>query len=132
MKIKSGIVATLGALLFSFATLKSGSLTDVAKPHLGEYECKTITLGGKDRLDDFRDVVFELKQDGEFELRYQMKNGYKGKQAGSYVYDKQKETLTLTMGTDKEWKREFPLKKGEIHLSIPLGNEILYIRFVQK
>ena len=132
MKIRSGLIATLGALLFSFATLRSGSVRDIAKVHLGEYQCETITLGGEERLDEFQDVVLELKKDGEFELRYKMKNGYKGKQTGGFDYDDQKQTLTLTMGVNGEWKREFPIKRGSIHVSVPIGNEILYIRFTQK
>ena len=132
MKIRSGLIATLGALLFSFATLKSGSIRDVNKVYLGEYQCETIMLGGEERLDEFRDMVLELRQDNQFELRYKLKNGYKGKQTGSFVYDDQKQTLMLTMGGNGEWKREFPIKKGRIHVSVPIGNEILYIRFTQK
>lgn len=130
--MKLAILSSLGGLLFSFASLKSGSITDIAKPYLGEYRCEMATLGSKDCLENFKDVVLELKDESKYELRYQLKNGYKGAEEGEYTYDKEKQTLTLTLGKAGQWKREVPLKGGKIYISVPLGNTLLYLRFIQK
>ena len=132
MKVKSSIISTLCALLFSFASIKNSSVTDIAKPHLGEYHCETATLGNKDCLGNFKDIILELKNENTYELRYQLKNGYKGKEEGEYTFDKEKQTLTLTLGEKEQWKREVPIKNGKIYVSVPLGDTLLYLRFTQK
>ena len=132
MKLQSGILSTLGALLFSLGALKSGSITDIAKPYLGEYRCETATLGGNDCLGNFKDIVLELKDETSYQLRYQLKNGYKGAEEGTYVYDKEKQILTLSLGKNGQWKREVPIKNGKICISVTLGDTLLYLCFTQK
>lgn len=132
MKLKSGIVCALGALLLSFSSMPNGSLTDIAKPYLGEYECKIATLGNKDYLDEFRSLVLELKSEGEYELRYHLKNGYKGKETGAYSYDKDTGILRLSSDGKEDWKRDIPLKNGKILVTVPIGIEILHLQFEQK
>lgn len=130
--MKLSIVSALSALLLSFSSLKSGSLTDIAKPYLGEYRCEMATLGSNNCLEQFKDVILELKDENTYEIRYQLKNGYKGAEEGKYVYDKEKQTLTLTLGKVEQWKREVPIKNGKIYISVPLGDTLLYLRFIQK
>lgn len=131
MKIQSALLSALGAMLFSFSG-KYDTLKDIAKPYLGEYECKIATLSGEDYLEQFRTLVLELKSENEYELRYQLKNGYKGKDGGKYTYDAERQTLRLSKGEKGEWKRDIPLQNGKISLSITVGEKILYLQFEQK
>ena len=131
MKIQSALLSTMGALLFTFAG-KYDTLKDIAKPYLGEYQCKIATLGNEDYLQQFRTLVLELKSENEYELRYHLQNGYKGKDTGKYAYDPAKQTVRLSKGEKGEWKRDIPLKNGTISLTIPLGEKLLYLQFEQK
>ncbi len=83
-------------------------------------------------MTEFRSICLDLKAEGEYELRYRLKNGDKGKDTGKYEYDQEKQTLRLTQGKIGEWKRDIPLQKGNIMLTCPLGNQILYIQFTHK
>ena len=132
MKLKLSFCAGLVALLFSLPACANGSLGDVTKPYLGEYECKSATLGEKDYAQDFSFIRLELKKDDAFTLYYNAKNGQKGQESGTYVYDEQKETLTLGFGELGILKRKFPIKNGEIFVTIPIGNQTLSMLFARK
>lgn len=130
--LKSSLLAALAALSFSFSSLKQGSLTDITKPYLGEYECKSATLGDTEYIDDFSYIRLELDADGTFTLFYCPKEGKKRSETGKYVYDKEKKTLGLSLGENGEFRREFPLKDGAFQITLPLGGKILCLRFEQK
>ena len=132
MNIQLSLLSALGALLFSFSSIKNTDLTDISKPYLGEYPCKIAKLGSEDYLSQFSELVLELKLNGEYELRYKLKNGMRGKDTGKYTYDKQKETLRITKGGKEEWKRDIPIKNGTISIAITLGEKLLYLQFQQK
>lgn len=130
--LKSSLLASLAALSFSFSSLKEGSLTDITKPYLGGYECKSARLGDKEYLDDFSYITLELKKDETFTLYYCPKTGKKGEETGSYRYDEKTETLTLSMGKNNELKRQIPIKDGEFCVTVPLGTKTLILQFEQK
>ena len=129
--IKSSLLAGLLALLFAMPDFKSGSLTDITKPYLGEYECKKIVFDGEDHSDWFSDVRLELKPDKTFVLTYPQ-NGKKHETKGRYVYDEQSETITLSAEGAETFKRRFPLKDGMIYITLTFGEKTLSMQFEQK
>lgn len=130
--LRSSILAGIASLLFLFPTFKKSELKDIAKPHLGIYECKIAQIDEVDYLDKFSYIRLELKDGNKYELTYQKKGGKEGKKKGAYRYDKKTETLTLYLDSTKLIKKEFPLKKGVLSLSITLGEKTMYAQFEQK
>ena len=63
MKLKYTFCAGLAALLIALPACGNGSLKDVTKPYLGQYECESATLGEKDYAQDFSFIRLELKKD---------------------------------------------------------------------
>ena len=131
-KLKSSIAAGFAALLLLCPSFKTGSLTDMSKPYLGEYECKQARLGEEERLADFSYIRLELLQNGKYILRYCEKDGEKQEVKGKYRYDESKQTLTLYAGQSGVFKRAFPIKDGQITVSVPFGDKTLVLQFEQK
>ena len=132
MRLKSSIFAGLAGCLLCFPACTKGSLTEITKPYLGEYECESATLGEQDFLGEFSYLRLELKSDGEFILRYQTKQGKQGQETGQYEYDEHTQSIRFVAKGQYELDRNFPVEKGEICLTIPIGKQILSIRFAQK
>ena len=132
MKLKYSFCAVLAALVLILPSCGNGSLKDVTKPYLGEYECQSATLGEKDYVQDFSFIRLELKKNDEFTLYYSAKNGKKGEESGKYAYNEKEETLTLIYGELGVLKRKFPLKNGEIFVSVPIGSQTLSMKFARK
>ena len=130
--IKSSLLAGLISLLFSFSALRVGSINDVAKPYLGEYECKSATYGNKDLCKDYTSIVLELRADNTFYLRYVEKKGKKKEEKGTYEYDEDSKLLRFKRNGKSEIKRDFYLEKGEITGTAKLGGRVLCVRFEQK
>ncbi len=107
-------------------------MTDITKPYLGGYECKSARLGDKEYLEDFSYITLELNKDETFTLYYCPKSGKKGEESGRYSYDEKTETLTLSMGKNNELKRQIPLKDGAFCITVPLGTKTLILQFEQK
>lgn len=131
-KIRSSLFVGIAALLFSFSNVQNGELTDIAKPYLGRYDCTDAKLGDEDLLTRFDDLKLELKNKGEYVLYYKEKGGKTRKVKGKYQYDKEKETLTLHLPYSTFIRRAFPLKKGQLTVSVPYGDKILILQFEQK
>ena len=131
--LKSSILAGLLSLFLACSTFCTGEISDITKPYLGEYECKSATYGQRDILEDFSYIVLDLKKDETFVLRYADKKGLlKGEQTGTYVYDKEKEKISLQIDGKSDWKREFPIQKGELVISLPIGGKTFTTTFQQK
>lgn len=126
------MLAALASLSILFTGVKDGKLTDITKPYLGVYECERISLGSEDLLKRFSFVTLELKSKGEYLLSYCEKDGKKKTATGKYEYDKDDETLTLYTQDGQALPHKFPLKKGELQMSTPLGGKTLVIVFTQK
>lgn len=130
--LKSSLCAGIVSLLFALAPV-NGSLKDITKPYLGEYECKSATLGKKELLDDFSYIRLELKADETFSLYYAFKGGEKKEATGRYQYDKEKKSITLVgegLG-NREFKKSFPLDKGKILITFTIGGKMLIMEFEQ-
>lgn len=132
MKLKSSLLAGIVTLLLLFPNFRTGSLTDITKPHLGVYECTEAKLGDADYLDRFSYIHLELKTENEFVLHYCQKSGEKRQESGKYSYDREKEKLTLIGGENGFFKREFPLKEGILTISVRIGEQTLSLKFEQK
>ena len=130
--IKSSMLVGLVTLLFSLPNLKNGDLKDIAKPHLGIYECKIARIDKEDYLARFSYIRLELKDGGRYELTYREKQGTEKRKTGKYRYDEKKETLTLYLDDMGVIKKEFPLKKGILSVQISLGEKTMQLQFEQK
>ena len=129
--MKSFILAGLLSLTCLFPDIKDSTLKDITKPYIGQYECKSAQLGKKDCLENFSYIRLELKDEENFILYYKEKEGKEKEIEGKYVYDKNKSVLIFS---DKKggFKREFPLNKGMLTVSLPLGDKILILKLEQK
>lgn len=107
-------------------------LKDVAKPHVGVYDCITAQFGDKDLLADFRYLRLELQAGGGFVLRYADKFGKSGKTEGEYAYDRARGKITFRHPKLQGVEQEFFLKNGEITLCFPVGNRQILLKFARK
>lgn len=130
--IKSSLLAGVLTLFFLFPNLKSGKLTDITKPYLGEYECKQALLGEEDCLKRFDNIVLELKPKNEYALSYKEDGGKKRTVEGQYEYDDEKGILTLKSENGQCFKRSFPLKDGILYITLRIGEKTLSMQFEKK
>ena len=128
--MKSFILTGLLSLTACFSSLREGSLCDISKPYLGEYECKRAQLGSFDCLKLFSFIRLELKDEENFTLCYQEKGEKKKERSGKYTYDRERGILTLK--DESGFCREFPLSDGKLTVSLPIGEKQLVLQFEQK
>ena len=132
IKLKTSFCSIAATLLLCMPSWKNSSINDIAKPHTGVYECQRATLGETDCLQEFAYIKLELLGDGVFHLYYKTKDGEKGKQSGTYVYEREKKSITFSLGENQEIKRSFLFENGEITLSLPIGFQQLNMQFERK
>ena len=132
LKIKSSLLVGAGVLLFSFSNVKTGELTDIAKPYLGVYDCTQAQWNEEDKLALFDDLKLELKDKGEYVLYYKEKGKKTKKVKGKYRYDKERKSITLCLPNGPCIRRNFPLQKGVLTITVPYKNNTLHLQFEQK
>ena len=132
VKMKTSLCSVIACLLFCFPSIKSGSIKDITKPYLGEYQCQSATLGEQDYMQNFAYIKIELLPDNTFNLHYKAKDGRQGAQSGTYAYDEEKKSITFSLGGKEEWKRCFPLDKGTLTLTFPVGTQTFCMQFQRK
>ncbi len=125
--MKSSALAGICALLLACS---AGGLKDIAKPHLGTYECTEAKLGATDLLQEFRDIRLELLDEENYRLVYLEKGQERKKVEGRYEFNAEKGILMLSEKSG--FKREFPLKDGKLTISLPIGNRQAIIIFERK
>lgn len=128
--IKSSILAGIATLISSCTN--AVSLPDITKPYLGEYECKIAQYNGEDYLEQFDFIRLTLSHDDDFTLAFRQKDGEIREEKGKYVYQAEKEEITLYAPKAQALKRTFPLKDGEITVTLRFGNQTLHMQFQQK
>ncbi len=107
-----------------------GSLQEFSRPYAGEYQCRTLMLGGEDRLDAFESVKLTLGYDGSFLLTYRTAEGAEGAYDGTYRVNGAQTEITFTGGAgSKSVSRSFPMDKGGIFIELPFGSSLLYAEF---
>ena len=134
IRLKSSFLAILSMFLLCFPwwnTVKSQALTEIAKPYLGEYECRLAQLNEKNLLEDFSYIRLELKKEGECVLYAKDKKGKEKRVEGEYIYNNEKKTITFSVENLSFIKREFPMKQGVIFVTIRQGDKTLLMQFQQ-
>ena len=129
--IKSSAFVGAMTLTMLFGGMRASSLKEIEKPYLGVYECIEAKLGERDCLERFDELSLELKSDGTFLLYYKECNRERKRETGQYKYDPDKKTLTLVRRGDFI-KREFPLEKGILTVTVRMGDKLLNMHFEQK
>ncbi|MBQ8319928.1 MAG: hypothetical protein IJX81_03515 [Clostridia bacterium] len=131
LRVKSA--AFLGAmlLLLSLPNVSSlGSLRSVSAPYAGFYDCKKLTLDGKDMLGHFATLRLEIKGEGEMLLSYQDKSGVKGEKTLSYEYLEEENALLICYRDgEKELKKRAQFSQGELTFSLQLNGRLLLAVF---
>ena len=128
--IKSSIMAGIATLIFSCSN--AVCLPDITKPYIGEYECKIAQYNGEDYLKQFDFIRLTLLPDEDFTLAFRPKDGQLREEMGKYQYQQQKEEITLYAKNAHALKRTFPLKDGQITITLRFGNQTLHMQFQQK
>ena len=134
IKLKSSFVSGLFSLLLFFpgcAAAKYTSLSDVTKPWLGEYECRLATDGNVDYLKDYQYIRLHLISEEDYLLTCKTKLGDCKSTQGKYRYDKERGVIILELDVAGGIKREFPLQKGVISITIPFGAKTFRAEFEQ-
>ena len=98
MKLKYSFCAGLAAMLFMLPACGNGSLKDITKPYLGEYECKNATLGERDYVEEFSFIRLELKRTTNLRYLIARKTVKKGKRRGRIATTKKKKRSPFLMG----------------------------------
>ncbi len=130
--LKSSLLASLTALSLLLPNVKNPNLTDITSPHLGFYECEYARLSGEEFSDDFEYIYLELKANETFVISYCKKGGKEQKEQGKYKYDKEKESVAFFLSDANALKRTFPLKDGELLITLRFGGKTLNAKFKQK
>ena len=74
------------------------SLRTFARPYLGEYDCVYARCGGVDLLEDLREVVLALGEDGTFTVTAHPKQGEAHTATGRYEFEEASGTLIFHCG----------------------------------
>ncbi len=129
---KSSILVVLCCIVMSFGGWKKSTLPDITKPYLGEYECTQAILGDTDYLKTMKYIRLALNKNDVFVLTYCAQDTAQQTLKGTYVYDKKKEAIVLKLSDYNSFERAFPLKNGEIYITVPIGAQTLRLKFEQK
>ena len=130
--IKTLFFTAILAIVLCFSCCANTSLKEIAKPYLGEYQCKSATLGEKDMLSAFEYIKLELNPDNTFVIRYKTRLGQAGEEWGNYTYSPDTQSIRFFGGEKGELKRDFSLKEGKIDVSIPIADKQLHVQFARK
>jgi hypothetical protein len=123
-------VACLVTMLFS--GWKNNSLKEITKPYLGEYACTQAMFGGEDFLNGFEYITLALEKDNNFTLTFCEKEKTKQIHKGKFSYNEKKQTIALKGAKKMGFQKEYPIKNGEIFITIGMGKLSLALKFEQK
>ncbi len=128
------IVAAVFVCLAMFGGCESvkamSSLRAFSKPFAGQYECVEAQFGGKDLMEQFREILLTLQNDGKYELYAVPKKGKAFTDSGKYEYDdaNKKLTLYLVQGL-KTYRLECIVKDGKFTVSHTFAGKTLILKF---
>lgn len=134
IRLKSSLLAAVCALLALlpwFRDAKTQGLTDITQPYLGTYECRLARWGDQDLLENFDYIRLELKKKNECVLRYRQRKQPEKTETGEYTYDKDRQTISFYIDKAPMIKREFPVKRGVIYITLNKGAQTLSLQFHQ-
>lgn len=131
------LIATI-LLACGFCTLSAcnaeslGTLSAVAHPYAGTYECKYVLFNEQNLLDDFDYIRLELKNDDRFSVYFRDKNGVKGRYFGNYSYDTENNTFTIREKMfGRSLEKTFSVTEGVIDIAVQYGEKMLLVKFEQ-
>lgn len=130
--MKTFLLSIFALFTFPFSAYKEGNLKEIIKPYLGEYECRSATLGDINLAERFDDIVLNLGENGVFTLTIKEKTGKKRVETGKYSYDDKKHTICFYDENNRVFKREYTLLEGKFSIVFPLGNKTARLTFEQK
>lgn len=106
------------------------ALAEISRPYAGEYVCRSLTVGGEDRLDDYEYIRLVLSRDDTFEFSCRDKKGKEGAYKGTYEMDASGENITFTVRVGFiPVHRTFPVENGSIFMDIRLRGKLLHAEF---
>ena len=111
---------------------KNTSIKEITKSYLGEYECTQAKFGGIDFLKGFEYITLSLEKDDNFTLTFCENEQKKQTHKGKFSYNEQTQTITLQGAQQAGIQQEFPLKNGEIFITMGIGAKTLALKFEQK
>lgn len=132
--LKSSILAGLVCLaLTANGWSKDGSLTEIARPYLGEYTCEAIYFNGENKTEDFDSFKLEVCSNGEMKLHIKAKNKKEKIVDLTYEYDDEKEEFIVksSFGVFKKEER-VPYSDGKLTATLRFGGQQLTIIFSRK
>lgn len=129
--ILSAILLIGSLTVFTGCDLNSmTTLSEISRPYVGEYECKTLRLGAEDMTVRFESVKLNLKYDGEFILSYKGKSANKGEWSGRYRVSPDGDEITLSVKESaRTVERTFPIDKGTIIVDWNFAGKLLHAEF---
>ena len=102
------------------------TLRELSRPYQGEYECETLTYGGRDLLGEFVYFRLSLENGEKAKLSWKRRAGGEGEKRLSYRAQPEEGFVELICG---DHARAFPLGKGKIELSFIVCGRLLYAVF---
>lgn len=106
------------------------SLRSFSKPWQGAYECVYARCCGADLLENYREVVLTLEEDGHFTVEARPKEGETSRAAGRYEYDESSGTLTFyARWRGKRYSQSCTLENGSFLLSRRLAGLDIAAKF---
>lgn len=126
------VAALAGAcLMLTACDVQSlSSLRSFSKPWQGAYECVYARCCGADLLENYREVVLTLEEDGRFTVEARPKEGEPSRAEGRYEYDESAGMLTFyARYRGKRYSQSCALENGSFLLSRRLAGLDIAAKF---
>ena len=107
-----------------------GSLPQLSKPYVGEYQCEKLIFGGEEQVDKFDYIKLTLKYGGSFVLSYRDAEKREGAYEGEYAMSDDGKELTLSAKAGlRTVSRTFPVDRGTILMDLTFAGKLLHAEF---
>lgn len=124
------LVAALCVLCGCNKVENMGSLPQLSKPYVGEYQCEKLIFGGEEQTDKFDYIKLTLKYGGKFVLSYRDTEQREGAYEGEYEMSPDGKELTLSAKAGlRTVSRTFPVTDGIILMDLTFAGKLLHAEF---
>ncbi len=107
-----------------------GSVKELTKPYIAQYECVEAKLGDTDLLEEYDYIRIVLADSEKMQLVIQPKNGERQIIEGTYELDFDTRELTGEVGIlGCRFKEKTTINRGEFTISKTLLSKQLFIKF---
>lgn len=125
--------ALLLVLLPACDARKTGSLRDITRPYIAQYECTEATLGGDDMLEKFDYIEIYLANKNNLEIIYKPKNGERKIVKAPYKFDLSTRELSAEIGIlGHKFRQAVKVENGKFTVSKTIGKKQLIMKFKAK